>query len=164
MYLADAYLQIKVEENSKELLTINTHRGLYRYNRLCFGVKCAPGIFQQTMDTMLAGLLGVVSYLDDLIVVGKPEEGHINNLHKVFERISEWGFHVKAEKCEINLKHINYLGFIVDKHGRRPDPSKVDANPNGCTKIKIIYWYVNYYGQFIKEMRLLRMSLRQTSY
>uniref|UniRef100_A0A5S6QRB2 Reverse transcriptase domain-containing protein n=1 Tax=Trichuris muris TaxID=70415 RepID=A0A5S6QRB2_TRIMR len=49
---ADAYLQIEVDERSKELLTINTHRGLYRYNRLPFGVKSALGIFQQIMDTM----------------------------------------------------------------------------------------------------------------
>lgn len=75
-------------------------------------VKCAPGLFQQTMDTMLAGLSGVVSYLVDLIIVGKSEAEHIRNLHNVFKRISEWGFHVKAEKCEINLKNINYLGLI----------------------------------------------------
>ncbi|PIO55911.1 hypothetical protein TELCIR_22699 [Teladorsagia circumcincta] len=41
---ADAYLQVEVDDDSKELLTINTHRGLYRYNRLPFGVKSAPGI------------------------------------------------------------------------------------------------------------------------
>ncbi|KHJ42924.1 hypothetical protein D918_07008 [Trichuris suis] len=34
---ADAYLQVEVEDDSKELLTVNTHRGLYRYNRLPFG-------------------------------------------------------------------------------------------------------------------------------
>ena len=51
--LADAYLQMEVSEDSKELVTINTHRGLYQYQRLHFGVKCAPGIFQEAMDGML---------------------------------------------------------------------------------------------------------------
>ena len=36
--LAYAYLQIEVSEDSKSLLTINTHRGLFQYNRLPFGV------------------------------------------------------------------------------------------------------------------------------
>ena len=36
--LANAYLQLMVEEKSKEYLTINTHNGLFRYNRLPFGV------------------------------------------------------------------------------------------------------------------------------
>ena len=44
--LSDAYLQIEVEENSSKLLSINTHRGLYKFNRLAFGVKFAPAIFQ----------------------------------------------------------------------------------------------------------------------
>ncbi|VDO61477.1 unnamed protein product [Haemonchus placei] len=37
--LAEAYLQIEMGEESRQLLTINTHRGLYRLNRLSFGVK-----------------------------------------------------------------------------------------------------------------------------
>ena len=32
--LSEAYLQIPVEEKCAELLTINTHRGLYKVNRL----------------------------------------------------------------------------------------------------------------------------------
>ncbi|KAK6734608.1 hypothetical protein RB195_018040 [Necator americanus] len=43
--LAEAYLQLEVDDVSKQLLTINTHRRLYRFNRLPFGVKPAPGIF-----------------------------------------------------------------------------------------------------------------------
>ncbi|XP_058827854.1 uncharacterized protein K02A2.6-like [Topomyia yanbarensis] len=53
--LSDAFLQVEVDESSRELLTINTHRGLYRYNRLTPGVKAAPGAFQQLIDIMLAG-------------------------------------------------------------------------------------------------------------
>ena len=43
---SDAYLQIEVDEESSKLLCINTHRGLYKYNRLVLGVKVAPAIFQ----------------------------------------------------------------------------------------------------------------------
>ncbi|VDO25377.1 unnamed protein product [Haemonchus placei] len=63
---ADAYLQIEVEDEAKELLTINTHRGLLRYSRLPFGVKSAPGIFQQNIDSMICGLEGCAAYLDDV--------------------------------------------------------------------------------------------------
>lgn len=34
--LAHAYMQIPLEEESKGYLTINTHKGLYVYNRLAF--------------------------------------------------------------------------------------------------------------------------------
>lgn len=39
--LSDAYLQVEVDDDSKNLLTINTHRGLFRFNRLAPGVKSA---------------------------------------------------------------------------------------------------------------------------
>ncbi|CAL9694783.1 unnamed protein product [Knipowitschia caucasica] len=44
--LAEAYLQMEIEEDSKMFLTINTLKGLYRYNRLVFGVASAPAIHQ----------------------------------------------------------------------------------------------------------------------
>ncbi|KIH68920.1 hypothetical protein ANCDUO_00738 [Ancylostoma duodenale] len=64
--LADAYLQVEVDEDSRELLTINTHRGIFRYNRLPFGVESATGVFQQIIDSMIAGVPGIDAYLDDV--------------------------------------------------------------------------------------------------
>ena len=40
--LADAYLQLELDDNSKKLCVINTPFGLYRYNRMCFGVASSP--------------------------------------------------------------------------------------------------------------------------
>uniref|UniRef100_A0A914HDQ6 Integrase catalytic domain-containing protein n=1 Tax=Globodera rostochiensis TaxID=31243 RepID=A0A914HDQ6_GLORO len=54
--LKDAYLQVELKEKSKELCTIATHRGNFRYERLPFGVKSAPGIFQCIMDSMLKAI------------------------------------------------------------------------------------------------------------
>uniref|UniRef100_A0A0M3ISN1 Reverse transcriptase domain-containing protein n=1 Tax=Ascaris lumbricoides TaxID=6252 RepID=A0A0M3ISN1_ASCLU len=84
---ADAYLQVEVDDASQELLTINTHKGFSRYNRLSFGVKSAPGIFQQIVDTMLARIKGAVAYLDDVITVGRTEEEHFANLDAVYQGI-----------------------------------------------------------------------------
>ena len=44
--LAHAYLQVELDQSAKKYVTINTHRGLYTYNRLPFGVASAPAIFQ----------------------------------------------------------------------------------------------------------------------
>nr|XP_012217182.1 PREDICTED: uncharacterized protein K02A2.6-like [Linepithema humile] len=44
--LSDAFLQIEVAEESQKYLTINTHRELFMYNRLPFGIKTAPANFQ----------------------------------------------------------------------------------------------------------------------
>ncbi|KHJ88656.1 reverse transcriptase, partial [Oesophagostomum dentatum] len=101
----EAYLQVEVDEESKE---INTHRGLFRYNRLPFSVKSAPGIFQQIMNAMICGLEGVAAYLDDVIVTGCTDAEHRQNLEALFRRIQEYGFHVRMEKCNFLMPQIRY--------------------------------------------------------
>ena len=51
--MSQVYLQLAVDNQAKELLKINTHKGLFVYNRLPFGVLAAPGIFQRTMESTL---------------------------------------------------------------------------------------------------------------
>jgi hypothetical protein len=43
--LRQAYLQMEVREQDRSLLTINTHKGLYRCSRLLYGVASAPAIW-----------------------------------------------------------------------------------------------------------------------
>ena len=43
--LTHGFLQIPLDEESKELTTINTMWGLYQYNFLPFGLTVSPGIF-----------------------------------------------------------------------------------------------------------------------
>ena len=64
--LANAYTQLELAEESKALVTINTHKGLFRYNRLPFGVAAAPAIFQRTMENVLRDIPHVCVYIDDV--------------------------------------------------------------------------------------------------
>nr|XP_039254269.1 uncharacterized protein K02A2.6-like [Styela clava] len=54
--LKNAYLQLEVDEDCKHLLTLNTHRGLYRVNRMVYGIASAPAIWQRVLEQILQGL------------------------------------------------------------------------------------------------------------
>ena len=66
-------------------VTINSHRGLIRYTHLPFGIASAPTFFQKATDTILQGLLGVVCYLDDILVTGYSDAVHQQNLEQVLK-------------------------------------------------------------------------------
>ncbi|XP_065076498.1 uncharacterized protein K02A2.6-like [Ochlerotatus camptorhynchus] len=162
--LSDAFLQVEVDECSRDLLAINTHRGLYRYNRLPPGVKTAPGAFQQLIDTMSAGLPCTSGYLDDVVVGEKDTEEHWTNLRAVLERIQEFGFTIRSEKCTFAQPQIKYLGYLLDRNGLRPDPVKIQAitdmaPPTDVSGVRSFLGAVNYYGKFVHRMRTLRFPL-----
>uniref|UniRef100_A0A183BQV6 Reverse transcriptase domain-containing protein n=1 Tax=Globodera pallida TaxID=36090 RepID=A0A183BQV6_GLOPA len=48
--LKEAYLQLMLDDKAKECLTICTHKGLYQFTRMPYGVASAPAIFQQAME------------------------------------------------------------------------------------------------------------------
>ena len=74
--MSQAYLQLQLDDDSKKLVTVNTHRGLFQYNRLPFGVSAAPAVFQRTMENLLRGCQGVCIYLDDILIAGSTTEEH----------------------------------------------------------------------------------------
>ena len=154
---SEAYLQVPLDEESKKILIINTHKGLFQYNRLPFGVASAPSIFQKIMDMMLTGLDGTVSYLDDIIITGKDLVDHLNNLDKVFARIQEYGFRINRSKCSFLQQSVEYLGFIVDKNGVHTSTSKTKAivdmpNPTNVSQLRSFLGMVNHYAKFIPRL------------
>ena len=151
--LADAYLQVELKEESKKMVVINTHKGLYGYRSLPFGLNCAPAIFQKIIDQTVAGIPGVVSYLDDLVVTGKTDQEHIANLKKALDRLKTTGFRLKMEKCEFFQAEVRYLGHIIDKSGIRPQPDKLKAIvdmpfPQNPKELRSFLGMVNYYDKF----------------
>ena len=66
--LRQAYAQLPLSEAIQKYCVIATHRGLYAFHRLPFGVASAPAIWQKTMDEILQGVPGVVCFYDDVLV------------------------------------------------------------------------------------------------
>lgn len=123
--MSQAYLQLTLDDQSKELLTINTHKGLFAYNRLPFGVSSAPGIFQCTIESLLKGIPNVLVYIDDILVTGPTQEQHIHNLQEVLLRCRQAGLRLK--KCQFLVKSVDYLGYTIDQQGIHPSEGKVKA-------------------------------------
>ena len=125
--LKDAYLQLMLDEESKKCLTICTHKGMFQFARLPFGVASAPAIFQQTMEEVLQGIEGVAVYLDDILITAPNEAEHLKRIERVLERLQTNGLRVKREKCEFLKESIEYLGHVVDKQGVHTSPKKLEA-------------------------------------
>ena len=102
------FWQIALAKESRLLTTFLTPYGRYCFNKLPFGICSAPEHFQKRMNSILAGLEGVVCLMDDVLVFGKDKEEHNVRLTAVLQRIQEEGVTLN----EVSLIKIN-LFFLV---------------------------------------------------
>ncbi|KAK6171969.1 hypothetical protein SNE40_018385 [Patella caerulea] len=164
--LRQAYLHLEVDEDSKEYISINTQKGLYRYNKLAFGIASAPAIWQRTIEQVLLGLPGVQCLLDDMIITGKTDEEHLANLEGVLKRLSEYGLKINLKKCDFFKDSITFCGHIVDKHGLHKQPDKIEAminapRPKDVPQLRAFLGLVNYYRKFLPDLATILSPLFQ---
>lgn len=158
--MSQAYAQLSLDEDSKAITTINTPRGLFQYNRLCYGISSAPGIFQRTMDQLLKDIPGVLVFLDDVLISGKDVEEHNLRVDKVLTRLEKAGVRLQGEKCRWSLPSISYLGFRIDQEGIHPTQDKLDAIskapvPQNVPQVQAYLGLLNFYRKFLPNASTL---------
>ena len=155
--LAHAYLQIPLDEESQQYVVINTQQGLYKYNRLPFGIASASAIFQRTIEGILHGIPNISIYIDDILVTGETEANHLETLSLVLDRLEEAGLRLKKPKCEFMQESVDYLGHTISARGIQPTKEKVRAvaeapTPKNLTQLRSFLGLVNYYGKFLPQL------------
>ena len=155
--LRQAYHQIEMEEDSKKYLTINTHMGLFQYNRLVFGITSAPAIWQRTIDQVLEGTSGTSCILDDMIITGKNDDEHLANLEEVLRRLQAHGLRANKTKCEFFKEKITFCGHDIESHGLHKSPEKVEAvlrapRPCNVAELRSFPGLVNYCNSFLPNL------------
>ena len=78
--LSHAYQQLKLDNESREYLTINMHKGLYQPTRLQYGVHSASGMFQREMEKRLGHIPRLIVRVDDILIAGIDQSDMMNNL------------------------------------------------------------------------------------
>ena len=151
--LAEAYTQIPVDDETAQLLTVNTIKGLFKVTRLPFGVKIASAIFQRVMDGLLGSVAGVICYQDNIYLRSSSLPEHIKLLRQVLSIISEAGFTVNADKCTWVATELNVLGYKVSEQGVHPLEDKVAAiknapAPEDVEQLQSILGLLSFYGRF----------------
>ena len=155
--ISQAYQQLVLEKKSREYVVINTHKGLFSYNRLPFGVSSAPGIFQRVMESILGDMPGVVVYFDDILITAPTDEEHIARVAEVLGRLRKANLRLKRPKCRFMAPSVTYLGYVIDAEGLHPVPEKVEAirqapRPTTVAELKSYLGLVTYYSKFLRDL------------
>ena len=66
---------------------------------------------------MLAGLGGTCVIMDDLLVGGSNDEGHLKNLEAVLGQFRKYGLRVKLPQCVFMAPSVICFGFHFSEKG-----------------------------------------------
>ena len=120
-----------------------------------FGLSNAPAVFQELMAVMLQGIgTFAIAYLDDILVFSPTLEDHLRHLDIVFDRLRKHDLKLKLKKCGFLKSETQYLGFIINKDGIKPEPKKVEAIrslpvPTCVREIRSFIGMCSFYRRFI---------------
>ena len=162
--LSKGYWQVPLTEKAKPLTALIAFDQLYQYRRMPFGLVNAPATFSRIMRKLLKNLDNVVNYIDDILIYTQTWEGHLEKLKELMKRLKDANLTAKPSKCYISFERIEFLGHVVEKGCRLPNPEKVEAiqkaaKPVTKTQLKSFLGLVGFYRQYIQNFGAIASPL-----
>ena len=157
MDLSAGYYQINVKKEDRDKTAFVTPFGMYRFNRMPFGLRNAPATFQRLVDRMKSGLdINVFAYFDDLLVLSDDLDKHLKDLECIFDRLQRFGLRLNREKCVFARTSVKFLGHVLSTDGISVNPEKVAAianmvAPRNVTQVKSFLQTCSWYRKFIEN-------------
>ena len=158
--------QIELDEQSRDITIFVTHKGLYRYKRLSFGINSAPELYQHIIQQVVAGCEGTHNIHDDIIVHGRSVEERDARLRKTLEHLREEGLTLNKEKCVFRMSELTFMGYLLSSKGIGPTESRVEAvvnakEPQNAGEVRSFLGLVNFSARFIPNLSTTTEALRR---
>ena len=96
---SSGYSQVKINDESADLLTFGTPFGRYCFKRLPFDIHSASEVFQAEVASITVNLTECINSQDDIIVWGTTREELDARLRSALTRIRASGLKLNRRKC-----------------------------------------------------------------
>ena len=154
--LAKGFYQVEVEPTSQDKTAFVSPFGKFQFQRMPFGLKNAPAVFQRLMEVVLRGCYDCSSpYIDDIIVFSKNKEEHVQHLRCVLAALRRFGLTINEAKCQFGREKVEYLGHMIGG-GQLAVPEHRAAamanyiQPSTKKQLRSFLGEAGYYRQFVE--------------
>jgi hypothetical protein len=155
--LRGAYNLLRIKAGEEWKTAFGTRYGHYEFQVMPFGLTNAPATFQNFMNDVLRDYLDKFCsvYLDDILIYSENLAQHRDHVKQILRMLRENNLFCKPEKCQFEVKEVEYLGFVISPNGIGMDPGKLRAvaewpTPRNLRDIQSFLGFANFYRQFIQ--------------
>lgn len=156
--IESGFHHILLRESDREKTAFSTNTGKYEFNRLPFGLKNAPSIFQCTINNILEEFIGKICYvyIDDVIIFSETEEQHMIDTRNIMQTLINANMKISSKKSKFFMKETEFLGYVVSYGSLKMDESKVKAiqeypEPTTLKELRSFLGLSGYYRKFVKN-------------
>ena len=158
-----AFWSIPLRSKDKYKTAFVTHNGHWQWNRLPFGLKSSPAIFQRILSSIIRknGLDAfVVNYIDDVLIFSNNYEEHLMHVELILKVLQRYGFKLNISKCLFAKDRVTYLGHEIGNNCIRPLNNNVAAIknfpiPQNQKNIRQFLGKLNFYLQYIPKSAII---------
>lgn len=126
---AQGYHQIPMKEEDQEKTSFITHKGLYCYKVMPFGLKNAGATYQRLMNHVFQYQIGknVEVYVDNIKVKSQQAAQHAEDLEQILRLLDQYQIKLNPEKCVFGVKAGKSLGFMISHRRIETKPEKMEG-------------------------------------
>ena len=171
--LSEAYHCVKIKEEDQEKTAMITPLGLYKFNRMSFGLTSAPQAFHQVVTLIEKQMYtenpdlarSILLYFDDCIIGATSFADLKKKLTLFLKQIADLGLKINPAKCEIGLRCLKWLGHTVSEKGIQPDKDRVAVldnwpEPKTLGEIRAVHGLLSYFRKFIRNFAARSQYIR----
>ena len=164
--IADAFFKCELKEEDRHKTAFKTHNRHLQFAVLPQGFINSPSIFCRLIARTFEGMdrKKFSAYIDDVLNHTEEFEEHVLVQQDLYDRLRENQLTLKMTKTHLNYKEVKFLGHILTKEGRLPDPEAVEAilewkDPTTAKEVRSFLGATLYYREYIHRYADMAMPL-----
>jgi exonuclease III len=164
--ICDAFFTCDLKKEDRHKTAFRTHDRHLQFAVLPQGFINSPSIFCRMIARTFKGMdRGKFSaYIDDVLNHTDDFEEHLETQQEMYDRLRENRLTLKVAKTHLNQTKVKFLGHILTKEGRLPDPKAVEAilewkDPTTTKEVRSFLGATLYYREYIYQYADMAMPL-----
>ena len=164
--IADAFFKCELKKADRHKTAFKTHDRHLQFAVLPQGFINSPSVFCRLIAKTFEGMKRerFSAYIDDVLNHADDFQTHLDTQQDMYDRLRTAGLTLKLSKTHLNYERVKFLGHILTREGRLPDPEAVEAiaewsNPTTAKEVRSFLGSTLYYREYIHGYSDMAMPL-----